>query len=131
MEILTINYNIENPVWSTIGLVFIILFFAVLAGMIISFVFKDECGEESKETKLFLLSTIIIFCIVSIIAIPSHVKNFNKVEIQVLIEDGVDFNEIYNNYEIVKKEGKIYTLSYKVDRKTFDIDKERRENDCN
>ena len=48
-----------------------------------------------------------------------------------MIEDNADFNEIYDKYKIEKKEGKIYTLSYKVDRKTFDIEKERRENNCN
>lgn len=129
MEILTINYNIENPVWSTIGLVCILLFFSLFFGMIASFMFQDDSSEVEK--KIFLFSSLILFCITGAITIPSHVKNFNKVEIQALIEDDVDFNEIYNNYEIEKKEGKIYTLSYRVDRRTFDIDKERRENGCN
>ena len=131
MEILTINYNIEHPTWSTVGLVLILLFFSIFFGLIILFMFKDECCGESGEKKLFLSSTIVMFCIIGAIVIPGHIKNFNKVEVKALIDDNTDFNEIYNNYEIVKREGKIYTLNYRVDRKTFDIDKERRENSCN
>ena len=131
MEILAINYSVEHPTWSTVGLVLILLFFSIFFGLIISLMFKDECHGESGEKKLFLSSTIAMFCIIGAIVIPGHIKNFNKVEVKALIDDNTDFNEIYNNYEIVKREGKIYTLNYRVDRKTFDIDKERRENGCN
>ena len=130
MEILTINYSVENPVWNTLGLVFILLFTSALFGVLVSYTFEGFF-EGFLDKGRFLFSSIALLCILAIVAIPSHIKNFNKVEIQAVIDDNTDFNEIYDNYKIEKKEGKIYTLSYIVDRKTFDIEKERRKNGCN
>lgn len=130
MEILTINYSVENPVWNTVGLVFILLFTSALFGVLVSYTFEGFF-EGFLDKGRFLFSSISLLCILAIVAIPSHIKNFNKVEVQAIIDDNTDFNEIYDNYKIEKKEGKIYTLSYIVDRKTFDIEKERKENGCN
>lgn len=129
MEILTINYSVENPVWNTLGLVFILLLVSVLFGVLVSYT-SEDFFEGFLDKRRFLFSSIVLFCIIGIVSIPSQIKNFNKVEIQAVIDDNIDFNEIYNNYKIEKKEGKIYTLSYMVDRKTFDIEKERRKNGC-
>lgn len=127
MEILTINYSVENPVWNTIGLIFILLLVSAMFGVLVSFQSFEDLFEKGR----FLFSSTALLCILAIVAIPPHIKNFNKVEIQAVIDDNTDFNEIYDNYKIEKKEGKIYTLSYIVDRKTFDIEKERKENGCN
>ena len=129
MEILTINYSIENPVWSMLGLIFILVLISALFGVLVSYTFEDFF-EGFLDKGRFLFSSIALFCIIGIVSIPSQIKNFNKVEIQAVIDDNIDFNEIYNNYKIEKKEGKIYTLSYMVDRKIFDIEKERKENGC-
>lgn len=129
MEILTINYSVENPVWNTLGLIFILVLISTLFGILVSYT-SEGFFEGFLNKGRFLFSSIILFCIIGIVSIPSQIKNFNKVEIQAVIDDNIDFNEIYNNYKIEKKEGKIYTLSYMVDRRTFDIEKERKENGC-
>lgn len=95
--------------FSTASWISLIMF--VLLG--VTFLILFSTLYNNKYESLFLvLGAISIFCafIVPILFIKPI---SNKYEYKVIIDNSVSINDLYDKYEIIEKEGKIYTIQDK------------------
>lgn len=92
-----------------VGLFFLFMTIIIL----VSAYFFKHFGEKKKSNYTCLIVSIILF-ILFIIGICNFPSKEYQTYYQVTINDSVSLNEFQNKYEIVKVDGKIYTVK-KVD----------------
>ena len=88
----------------------------VLSGFLIAFIIiyivaSDDDKQDAIGLTCVLSAVLIIFLIADI--------RFSKVDaIQCTIDDDVSINEVYDNYDVIDKQGDIWTLREKTNEKT-------------
>lgn len=110
------TYEIVNPEWN--DKMFPAVCFAVvtLVGIaLIIYIFRDK--ESAKQafvpTMIVILFTLfmMVFSIYGFTHLP---QNKYQTRYDVTIDDTVNFNEFNSKYEVVKQEGKIYTIKERI-----------------
>lgn len=96
-----LNMHYAIPCWSIALIIFVILIFLL---------FAFDYAEE-----LFLVLVMIEFIVVMLLTCTYCKQETGRYRYEVTINDDVSFKDIYENYEIVDQEGKIYTLIDKED----------------
>lgn len=89
----------------------IFLFLGLLAASIVMLIalFKYSFGYFGTKITIFVLLatlTITVGCLIP--------KKKYETQYQVIVDDSVSMNEFQNKYEIIKVEGKIYTVKERV-----------------
>ena len=100
-------YNYLLPEWILLVLLILFAVFVMLAVILAT-------KEKSLKivTALAILAGILMIIALVCVLIPN--KNSIKYkEYKVLIDDDVSFQEVYNKYEIIDKDGEIYTIREK------------------
>lgn len=102
MEILNVGTTTINYLggWSTSVIVLILI---GISCIIISFI----CGDENLFKVLIILGMLFLFG-----AFYNYSTN-NPVKVttyQVILDDSVSYNEFIEKYEVIKQEGRIYTV---------------------
>ena len=90
----------ETPNW-----VFIVL---VLMIILLVLCFVSICTERLMG--LFVPIGIASFIIICILIRYDFSEPTNKYEYKAIIDDSVSFNYLYDKYEIINKDGKIFTI---------------------
>ncbi len=104
VEILSseIIYNTILPeYWIGIGL---------LVGMLSITVFSGSAAADNGVLALISLAFIIGSVVVACLGGIDSKTDINHIEYKVTIDDSVSMNEFLDKYEILDKEGKIYTV---------------------
>lgn len=90
------------------------LWICLAVGVIVGFFFQGfEYGFDLCDAICGALSGLIVGGIVGLLLMLPTAQNTNEVaeiKYQVTISDEVNFNDFVDKYEIVKQEGKIYTV---------------------
>ena len=95
--------------WSWLGLTLGVL---AIGAMIAFFLF--DCDGDAAMASLSLLFCIVLFIASCLIFANTKEKDrYNKY--QVLLDDSVSVNELYENYEVIKQEGITFWVEDKRD----------------
>lgn len=87
----------------------------VLIGLLLFFAFITIYNEPNEfERKSALIVWCVMFAIALILLI-ADVRLSKTDAIQCTIEDNVSINEVYDNYDVIDKQGEIWTLKEKTD----------------
>ena len=100
-----VNVSNFNPVpW-------LVVFVGFLAAFIIIYIKLDEFDNMEHTIGLFcMICTLLLILFVSDIL-------FSKVDaIQCTIDDNVSINEVYDKYDVIDKQGEIWTLREKAEK---------------
>ena len=89
----------------------IILFIGFLAGSIAIFITVLKYSSKCSWTEFVILIVFVALTITVGRLIP---KKKYETQYQVTVDDSVSVNEFQNKYEIIKVEGKIYTVKERV-----------------
>lgn len=88
----------------------------VLVGLLVAFIIiyiKFDKFDDMKNG----IGLCCMICTALLILLISDIL-FSKVDaIQCTIEDNVSINEVYDNYDVIDKQGEIWTLKEKTDEK--------------
>ena len=114
IEILAQTEIMKNPDWIsllfTVMIIFILLGFLIaITGVIVDMWKIIACGTG------IVLGTFVISFVISTI-IPQEPTD--RYEYQVTIDDTVSFTELYEKYEVVDQNGKIWTIRDKDGKET-------------
>lgn len=94
-------YMLENILIS-------ILFIALLFGTVIPLcIFLDE---ECNEPRFLILSIIMLVLTCITCVIGREVKRNNVTQYQAIIDDSVSFNDFFEKYKVVDRNGDIFTI---------------------
>ena len=87
----------------------LVVFVGLLIAFIVIYIKFDEFDNMENAIGLFcMICTLLLILFVSDIL-------FSKVDaIQCTIEDNVSINEVYDNYDVIDKQGEIWTLREKI-----------------
>ena len=87
----------------------LVVFVGLLIAFIVIYIKFDEFDDIENAIGLFcMICTLLLILFVSDIL-------FSKVDaIQCTIEDNVSINEVYDNYDVIDKQGEIWTLREKI-----------------
>lgn len=100
----------------TISNIFGMIFTIALFVFIIGFIFIVITNADDFPFYMFIASFIIMITSGGVLTINEansrEIPN-GKYEYQVIIDDNISINEFYDKYEVVKVEGKIYTIREK------------------
>lgn len=96
------------------GVVFAILMFLMCIGLI-GTLYLIAASHEEASLSGFIIGTILFIgiCGTCGFAIWKQTHPETYVEYKVLIDDTASWSDIYNKYEIIDQEGKIYTIKEK------------------
>lgn len=95
-------YDMSTASWVSI------IIFVLLAVVFFVLVFNNS-KYDSLFLVLGLISSICAFIVPILLIKPIN----NKYEYKVIINDSVSINELYDKYNIIEKEGKIWTIQDK------------------
>lgn len=111
MNGVTILNSYEYLTNSTDIVVSIILFIGFLAGSIAALITLLKYISRCSWTEYTILIVLVALTITVGCLIP---KKKYETQYQVTVDDSVSMNEFQNKYEIIKVEGKIYTVRDRV-----------------
>ena len=95
--------------WSWIGFALGIL--GIL--MFVSFAFFDYAGDSGLSGLSMLLCIVLV--VASLLTFANTKEKYRYNKYQVLFDDDVSVNELYENYEVVKQEGITFWVEDKRD----------------
>ena len=97
------------------GMVFAIIMFLCFVGFILSLsLIVGACDNKSIAALISSSFLLICFCLMCGFCIWRQVNPEIHTEYKVLIDDTASWHDIYNKYEIIDQEGKIYTIKEKT-----------------
>ena len=97
------------------GIAFAILMFLCLVGFVLS-LYLMIASYDNASLGGFILGTVFLIAICGAcgFSIWKQTNPETYVEYKVLIDDTASWHDIYNKYEIIDQEGKIYTIKEKT-----------------
>ena len=93
---------------------FIVAFCATIGFLIGGCVGSEsfDLGDACMLLVPFILLGIVLGCI-GLLATGKHTEEIDYIEQKVIVSDEVSMNEFYEKYNVIKQEGKIYTVREK------------------
>lgn len=111
------TYEIVNPDWNDAIFPAAIFGFITLCGIALTIYILND-AESAKQafvpTMIVILFTLFSM-VVSIYDFTHLPQNKYQTRYDVIIDDNVTLNEFQSKYEIIKVEGKIYTIKERVE----------------
>ena len=111
------TYEIVNPEWSRKMSFAVVLALTTLYGIaLILYVFRDKESVKQAFVPTMIGILFTLFSMVASIYGFTHLpQNKYQTRYNVIIDDSVNFNEFQSKYEIIKVEGKIYTIKEHIE----------------